>query len=365
VLAIHGPEAWNIVRPLFRVRFGKQPELPLHVAPGQFWLGRFGDELADECVLTVKQNSPTPWLELHLHGGREVVRWVEETLEARGIRSCDWRRFIERTAGDHFQAMALAALAEAPTMRTASILLDQANGAFGRAITTAREALLQEDWPSATSHLEALTQYTSLGRHLTTPWQVVIAGAPNVGKSSLVNALAGYQRSVVAETPGTTRDVVRTRLAIDGWPVEVADTAGLRETGEKLEGAGVELAREAVVDADLCLWVLDAASTPVWPVLEQANLRFVINKTDLAPAWDFNRATQAIGVSALTGAGIGELCEAISRWLVSDPPAPGAAVPFTAALCASLNAAKRALQTDAEDVALRQLLSIWNDGLTP
>jgi tRNA modification GTPase len=300
-------------------------------------------------------------LELHVHGGSEVVRWLQESLEARGIRSCDWREFLKRTGAGNCQAMAQEALAEAPTTRTAAILLDQVHGAFGRAIAAVQAALPHEDWPAAVSQLDALTRYTSLGRHLTTPWQVVIAGAPNVGKSSLVNALAGFQRSVVAATPGTTRDVVRARLAIDGWPVEVADTAGLRETGEVLEGAGVGLAREAVADADLCLWVLDGAGTPVWPELGQANLRFVINKTDLAPAWDLSQAAGAIHVSALTGAGVGELCDAISHWLVPNPPPAGVAVPFTAEICNRLEDVLKALVAKNTEVARSLLSTFWDD----
>ena len=83
---------------------------------------------------------------------------------------------------------------------------------------------------------------------------MVVAGAPNVGKSSLVNALAGFQRSVVSEIAGTTRDVVSVQLAFDGWPVELTDTAGLREA-EGLEAEGVARANRALAEADLVLWV--------------------------------------------------------------------------------------------------------------
>ena len=170
-----------------------------------------------------------------------------------------------------------------------------------------------------------------LGRRLTTPWRVAVAGPPNVGKSSLVNALAGYQRSIVAPTPGTTRDVATTRLAIDGWPVELADTAGVRDATDMLEMQGVRMAREATAAADLCLWVLDASAQPVWPELQGA-VQLVVNKIDLPAAWAPDEAAGAVRVSARTGRGMADLCAALSRRLVPDPPPAGSAVPFTAAL---------------------------------
>jgi tRNA modification GTPase len=182
--------------------------------------------------------------------------------------------------------------------------------------------------------LDELARWTRLGRHLVTPWRVTVAGAPNVGKSSLVNALAGYQRCVVAATPGTTRDVVTTLLALDGWPVEVADTAGLRSAAsDELEGQGIDLARSAAVGADLCLWILDGSAVPVWPTTPMPNIRFVINKVDLPAAWSFERAGNTPLVSAQTGAGIADVCGVVARWLVPEVPAPGSAVPFTAELC--------------------------------
>src|SRR5207302_2223379 len=106
----------------------------------------------------------------------------------------------------------------------------------------------------ATQLLGSLVRFAALGRHLTQPWRVAVMGAPNVGKSSLVNALAGYQRSIVAPTPGTTRDVVTTLIAVDGWPIELADTAGLHTQAGDLEGQGIARARAAAGEADLCLW---------------------------------------------------------------------------------------------------------------
>jgi tRNA modification GTPase len=159
-----------------------------------------------------------------------------------------------------------------------------------------------------------------------TPWKVVIAGAPNVGKSSLMNALAGYTRSIVSPIPGTTRDVVSTMMAIDGWPVEMTDTAGIRQAPSVLEQQGVERAEDAIRGADLRLWLLDGSTEPAFP--EQPDeWKFVINKTDRLAAWDWQLARNALRISALTQAGLAELCEWISRRLVPEPPIPGEAVP--------------------------------------
>jgi tRNA modification GTPase len=340
-LGLHGPAAWPVVQQLFQCRSGKP--LPSTPSPGQFWLGRIGADLGDEVVLAVKFTEPAAWLELHGHGGREVVRVLLEMFQARGLQLCTWQEFLRRTGGDVLRAEAAAALAHAPTARTAAILLDQFHGALGVALTGILTALDLGNTTEALALLTELARRAPLGRHLTTPWRVVIAGAPNVGKSSLANALAGYQRSVVAPTPGTTRDVVTTRLAIDGWPIELADTAGLRTEGGTLEQQGIQLARSTLADADLCLWLLDAAAEPVFPDLETPQLVLVVNKIDLPAAWDLSRAAGALQVSAQTGTGLDELCAALSRWLVPDVPPTGGAVPFTPALCGIIEEAQRLL----------------------
>jgi tRNA modification GTPase len=112
-----------------------------------------------------------------------------------------------------------------------------------------------------TAQLDALLRWSEFGRHLTQPWQVVLTGVPNVGKSSLINRLLGYSRSIVYAEPGTTRDVVTAATAFDGWPVELSDTAGLRDAAGEIEAAGVERARRHLATADLAIVFSTAAGS--------------------------------------------------------------------------------------------------------
>ena len=140
----------------------------------------------------------------------------------------------------------------------------------------------------------------------------MIAGAPNVGKSSLMNALAGYTRSVVAPTPGTTRDVVTTRLAIDGWPIEMTDTAGMRPTSSDLEQQGIDRAHDAVRDADLRIWLLDGSAEPIFP--DDGELGISSSTRSTCPRRGIGkRCPTALRVSAQTQAGLAELVRNGSR----------------------------------------------------
>jgi tRNA modification GTPase len=339
--------------------------LPEGPEPGTLWLGRFGAELADEVVLAVKQVLPVPWVEIHCHGGKEVVDLLLGTLVQGGARACDWPEFHRFLfPPDRLRDLAQQRLLRAPTARTAAILLNECSGMLGAVLRMVLDVLEKEGTWAAEVFLRPLAAHASVGRHLVEPWQVTVAGAPNVGKSSLVNALAGYQRSIVSPTPGTTRDVVTTTIALDGWPVELADTAGLRQQPGALEGQGIERARAAVASADLCLWVLDAAAEPVWPDLPPGRLLLVVNKVDLSPAWDLARAAGAAQVSARTGAGIAELGQAVARRLVPDAPEAGAAVPFTSELCEGVEQIQAHLSAGRVEEARRGLEALVEEQAT-
>src|SRR5262249_43718 len=146
-------------------------------------------------------------------------------------------------------------------------------------------------------------------------------------KSRLFNALAGFARAIVDPTPGVTRDVVTVRTALGGWPVELADTAGLRPTGDAIENLGIDQARREQASADLVLLVLDR-SEPLRVedrelIDARAGALLVANKADLTPAWDPHELTREgasiATVSAEWGEGIAELIAAIVGRLVPDP----------------------------------------------
>ena len=331
-LAVVGPRAWELACTHFRPA-GKP--LPVTPAVGRV---RFGTLGGDEVVLAVLAADR---VEVHCHGGRQVVRLLVGLFVADGCEEVGWSEVEFTPAGSDLRA--LDPLTRAPTIRTAAILLDQYHGAFARATDIPRLAAL-----------------SPVGRHLVSPWRVAVAGPPNVGKSSLVNALAGFQRSVVAPTAGTTRDVVTVQLALDGWPVELADTAGLRDA-EGLEAAGIGRARAAAAAADLVLWVLDGSALA--PDLPPPGIDplLILNKTDQPPGWDWATLPDAVRVSAVTGAGLADLSAAVVRRLVPNPPVPGEAVPFTPALADLIERAGRLAATGNLSQARALLLTARPD----
>lgn len=287
--------------------------------------GRWGVDIPEEVVVCRSSESVT---EIHCHGGAAAVRRILSDMEGRGCRVVDWRE-LEGANSSPFDAECVAALTQATTLRTAKILLEQQSGVLRAAI----EEMLDAPLDVAAARVDELLEWAEFGLHLTQPWKVVLCGAPNVGKSSLINALLGYARSIVFDEPGTTRDVVTGQTAFDGWPVELSDTAGLRGIADELESEGIERARRRVSEADCVVLVLDR-SRP----LEEADVELVrefpdairvANKSDLAGAWGGESPGAVMPVSAVTGAGLEELTEAIVQVLVPSVPAAGTAVPVS------------------------------------
>jgi tRNA modification GTPase len=211
-------------------------------------------------------------------------------------------------------------------------LLDQQAGTLRRAIDEASRLAKAGDRTAALAIVDRLLARAALGLRLTEPFRVVFCGRPNVGKSSLLNAALGYRRAVVFDQPGTTRDVVTASTVVDGWPIELSDTAGLRASDDELETAGIAAARNRLTEADLVVVVIDV--TAAWTdddaaiVAEHPQAIVVLNKSDAAEMSDPARPAGLL-TSAVTGLGIDELLKTIVARLVPQPPSPGEAVPFT------------------------------------
>jgi tRNA modification GTPase len=360
VVLVAGPNALRSVDECFTAASSRQVA---EARAGRIMSGRWGGEAGEELIVCRRDAER---IEIHCHGGVAAVRAVVDALCCRGCEPMHWQQWLSRTDDDPFRAAAQIALASASTSSTAAILLDQCHGALKAAIDGALDAVRNGDWEAASDVFDSILAHRAIGLRLITPWHVVIAGAPNVGKSSLMNALVGYQRAIVCDLPGTTRDVVAADTAIDGWPVRFSDTAGLRETRDQLEAAGIERANTALANADLVLQVQDvndSASESVYmsdcishgtPVIR------VLNKIDLLP--NDSGLTDGYGAltSALTCDGIPALIATIGRTLVPSPPAPGTAVPFTQEQIERLEAARATAirqDTPAITASLAPLLS--------
>lgn len=275
--------------------------------------------------------------ELHLHGGRAVLSAVTSALLSLGARPAEPGEFTRRAflAGrmDLLEAEAIADLVSAETEAQRRQALRQMSGGLsgrldGWADRLKRSLAFQEaliDFPDedVPPSIEAalLAELQALADEIETQIArapeaervrqgivVTIIGAPNVGKSSLLNALAGREVAIVDAFPGTTRDALEVRIDLGGVPVTLIDTAGLRETDDPVEAEGVRRARARAGSADLVVCVADARAPEIFP---GASL-ILANKIDLAPA-----PAGTLGISVLTGDGMRDfedrLCSEVAR----------------------------------------------------
>ncbi|HXU42698.1 MAG TPA: tRNA uridine-5-carboxymethylaminomethyl(34) synthesis GTPase MnmE [Burkholderiales bacterium] len=279
-------------------------------------------------------------LELQGHGGPIVMQAVLGACLDAGARLAEPGEFTRRAflegKLDLAQAEAVADLIDATTREAARSALRSLAGEFSAAVIalvaqlTELRALIEAmlDFPEeevdplhaqdaaarlarVREALDAVLAKSRQGSLLRTGVHVVLAGRPNVGKSSLLNRLAGDERAIVAPVPGTTRDALREPVQIEGVPLVLVDTAGLRRDADAIERLGMERTRRELESADVVLAVHEAGSNAAAPegLPQRATRIDVYNKVDLAPA--FRVPTGAVGVSAKTGAGLDRLRQAI------------------------------------------------------
>jgi len=285
-------------------------------------------------------------IEISCHGSPVVVREILDLMVSMGARLAAPGEFTLRALTNRkinlVQAEAIRDLIAAQTEAAVKQAARQIGGELSHTITSLEEKLIsvivvlesalefvEDDLPAAElgsvkatltsvqKGIGDLADSSSSGRLLQAGIKVAIIGSPNVGKSSLFNRLVSRDRAIVTDVPGTTRDTLSETIDLEGVPVFLTDTAGLRETTDTIESLGIERTQRAIVDADLVLEVIDATDAVGAQVnrdRDRSSIR-VLNKCDLVVAKHFVSEKDSVRISALTGEGIESLRTAILAFL--------------------------------------------------
>src|SRR5262245_46073150 len=356
IVRVSGPEAERIASVLFVRAEGKNGRLKTHMLHYGTIQEPKNKKILDQVLLTImrKPRSYTgeDVVEVHCHGGVFVVRRILGLILAQGARHAEPGEFTKRAflngRLDLAQAEAVLDLIAARTERVADLALSQIKGEFSSWIADLREQLLDIlaqveaaidfpeeeiellERPALIGKIDALRSKITVildtyewGRLFREGARVCICGRPNVGKSSLFNALLGEERVIVTPIAGTTRDVIEESINLDGLPVVLSDTAGIRDTIDDVERIGVKLSRERLEKADAVIVVLDGSTA-----LTEADVVFLsstakkiglvaVNKSDLEPRVDGEHLQQIVGdkqivtVTSTQGYGIQELIKSL------------------------------------------------------
>jgi tRNA modification GTPase len=353
VVRVSGPQALPIASQVAR--------LPLNITPRQAFLVPVvdADGGALDHGLLLHFKGPASYtgedvIEFHGHGGVLVTQRVLDRWLACGARAADPGEFTQRAflngKMDLTQAEAVMDLIHAQSTLALRAANEQLGGAIGR-----EAAAMQQEIIPVLAHIEAYIDFpeedispetgaqllrridavleraqkliatSEQGRILRHGARTVISGAPNVGKSSLLNVLLGFERAIVSPTAGTTRDTIEEIIQVHGIPLRLVDTAGLREAGDDIERVGIQRTERELERADLVIEVVDASLPAknhrlnLSPELARRRI-LILNKSDLGIHTDWSGEGDAIPVSCLSGEGIELLRDAIRAVIATAGP---------------------------------------------
>lgn len=313
----------------------------------------YGDWRQEDVV--VVRTSVAKW-EVNCHGGPAPVQRILTDLQSAGIQNIDEKsQPVAESAHSQWRQLLL----KSKTISTADLILSQPKALldFSARINECQNTT------EAVQRVSHFLSWKPLADHLVDPWIVAIVGKPNAGKSSFLNAIVGYQRSIVFDQPGTTRDLVQCDVVIGGWPVQLVDTAGIRnQSKDDIEQQGIQAARKMIQSADLCIVISDqhagwseedgqlldatqhktvqfntdqsaAASTkaaqpkiPVCVVHNKCDLPADISQGEQRPS--LPNHIRSFEVSSTTNIGIQPVVDWISQALVPVRPTPGEPLPI-------------------------------------
>jgi tRNA modification GTPase len=351
VIRISGPRSLRIIKSIFKPS-SKESFQSHKIRHG--WIVEKStavDEVMVSYMASPKTYTGEDTVEISCHGGSAVLKRVLNLTIKSGARIAEKGEFTKRAfingKIDLTQAEAVIDIIKARTKETTSIAAAQLKGSLtsrigeirGQLMDLATEVEASIDFPdeisnidnkkalktvkSSVASIDRLIQTADVGKIYREGISIAIIGRPNVGKSSLLNALLREERAIVDEEPGTTRDIIEETLNIKGIPARVVDTAGIRHSSKKVEKLGIDRAVRALNESDLALLVIDG-SEPLKKEdhglidrTKSSKRIIVINKSDL-PKRATIKGIANISVSALKGKGIGELEELIYDTIVTN-----------------------------------------------
>ncbi len=364
IVRVSGPASMKIARAVFR---NCQRKVFNELKPRQLIFGLIVDPLNEERIdeaLCVYMPAPKSYtcedvVELQTHGGAFVLRRVLSLVLQQGARLALPGEFTQRAflngRLDLVQAEAVMGIIEAKSAAALKNATQQLTGNLSKKIAEIRTALLDQlaeieaglDYPeedfeivgserlfrlmtSVLSEIERLLASTQSGKILREGLRTVIIGRPNVGKSTLLNALLGEERALVTDLPGTTRDSIEEYINIRGIPLHIIDTAGLRDSADRIELMGMQRTRDFITTAGLILFLLDAsepiqaADAQILRNLPSTPVIIVVNKADLpqmadVAGWqELSQAYPVVSLSAKERTGLDDLEQMIEKLVFNE-----------------------------------------------